>query len=150
MGDVLLTAPIGGLSLPQEGRYEGVKEYVKQSPVLRIFENAAKPVVLPITSSRRAEVTVEKTEESIYRVEAVIETGLDADEEFAETPDSEEQEEKEELAESSPDNKPAMEAGDFSEEEEEEENFEESHLGKLRSKESKALQKAKSILLKNC
>lgn len=148
MGDVLLIAPIGGLSLPQEGRYDGVKESVKSSPVIRIFENAAKPVVLPITSSRRSEVAVEKTEESIYRVEAVIETGLDADEEFAETPDSEDQEEKEELSESSPDNKPAMEAGDFSEEEEEK-NSEELHQEKLRSKESKALQKARSILLKN-
>lgn len=152
MGDIHFASTVG-ISIPslggQSDPYEGLNEAIKKNQVSRVFESSAKPVVLPLSVSRRSEISVEKTEEAIYRVESVIEAGLDSDEEFAETPDPEEQEEKEDLPESSPDNKPAMEAGDFSEEEEKQESEEEKAAEKVRRKESKALQKAKAILLQN-
>ena len=93
-----------------------------QTQVFRVFENAARPVVLPFFVSRRAEVEVKTTEERVHRVEAVVETGLDPDEEFSEDADSEKEE------------------GDDSKEEAPE---------VIDQKPSKALEKVKSILTHN-
>ncbi len=151
MGDMFATSVSAGLIPPQssQGPKENLSGAARGDRLSRVFETSAKPVVLPVSAALRSEASVEKTEENVYHVEGVIEAGLDSEEEFAETPDPEEQEEKEELNESSPDNKPAMEAGDFSDEEEKEKNSEEKTAEKIRRKESKALQKAKAILLQN-
>lgn len=152
MGDILTTSVIGTSSslLVSPSHRDHSAESMKKDRLARVFEVSAKPVTVPMSSPRRVETAVKQEDEGIERVEAVIETHLDSDEDHeAETLDSEDQEEKEELNESSSDNKPAMEAGDFSEEEEEEEALEEKTEDKTSSKTSKALQKAKDILLKN-
>lgn len=152
MGDIFTTSIIGASSPLQvsQSLRDNSAESMKKDRLARVFEISAKPVVIPISSPRRIETAVKQEDERIERVESVIDAHLDSDEECeAETPDSEDQEEKEELNESSSDNKPAMEAGDFSEEEEKEETLEEKSTNRASSKTSKALQKAKDILLKN-